>query len=127
MAKEVVVTERAPQAIGPYSQGIRAGGFIFFSGQIPLDPATGKIKGNDIAEQTEQVMENIAALLEATGLGFQDVVKTTIFLTDLGGFAAVNEVYGRRFSDNPPARSTVEVKSLPRNALVEIEVIGLCR
>lgn len=127
MAKEVVVTERAPQAIGPYSQGIRAGGFIFFSGQIPLDPATGKIKGSDITEQTEQVMENIAALLEATGLGFQDVVKTTIFLMDLGGFAAVNEVYGRRFSDNPPARSTVEVKSLPRNALVEIEVIGLCR
>lgn len=127
MAKEVVVTERAPQAIGPYSQGIRAGGFIFFSGQIPLDPATGKIKGSDITEQTEQVMENIAALLEATGLGFQDVVKTTIFLTDLGGFAAVNEVYGRRFSDNPPARSTVEVKSLPRNALVEIEVIALCR
>ncbi|HKZ17088.1 MAG TPA: RidA family protein [Geobacteraceae bacterium] len=127
MAKEILVTDSAPQAIGPYSQGVKAGGFVFFSGQIPLDPVTGQLKGADIAEQTEQVMENIAGLLDAVGLDFGDVVKSTIYLTDLAGFATVNEIYGRRFPDNPPARSTVEVKSLPRGASVEIEVIALCR
>jgi 2-iminobutanoate/2-iminopropanoate deaminase len=127
MAKEIIVSDRAPQAIGPYSQGIKAGGFVFFSGQIPLDPVSGQLKGNDIAEQTEQVMENIAGLLAAAGLDFGDVVKSTIYLTDLAGFSTVNEIYGRRFPDNPPARSTVEVKSLPRGASVEIEVIALCQ
>jgi 2-iminobutanoate/2-iminopropanoate deaminase len=127
MAKEILVTDQAPQAIGPYSQGVKAGGFVFFSGQIPLDPVTGNLKGNDIAEQTEQVMENIAGLLIAAGLDFGDVVKSTIYLTDLAGFSTVNEIYGRRFPDIPPARSTVEVKSLPRGAAVEIEVIALCR
>jgi 2-iminobutanoate/2-iminopropanoate deaminase len=124
MAREIVTTDRAPRAIGPYSQGVGAGGFIFFSGQIPLDPATGLIKGADAAEQVEQVMENISAVLAAAGLGFGDVVKTTIFLTDLADFAVVNEIYGRHFPADPPARSTVEVKGLPRGALLEIEVVA---
>jgi len=119
-----VRTDKAPQAIGPYSQGVRAGGFVFFSGQIPLDPLTGQITGTDSIEQTEQVMINIEAVLSAAGLGFEDVVKTTIFLVDLADFAAVNEVYGRRFQKEPPARSTVEVKGLPRGSRVEIEVIA---
>jgi len=125
MPKEIIATERAPKAIGPYSQGVKAGGMVFFSGQIPLDPVTGEQVGEDIAEQTERVMENIAALLQAAGLGFGDVVKSTIYLADLGNFASVNEVYGRRFPADPPARSTVEVKGLPRGAGVEIEVIAL--
>lgn len=124
MQKEIIVTDKAPKAIGPYSQGVRAGAFVFFSGQIPLDPTTGELRGTSCAEQAEEVMENIAALLAAAGLGFADVVKCTIFLTNLADFAAVNEVYGRRFPQNPPARSTVEVKSLPRGAMVEIEVIA---
>ncbi|KAF0220641.1 MAG: TdcF [Geobacteraceae bacterium] len=127
MTKEVISTNRAPQAIGPYSQGVRAGGFVFFSGQIPLDPMTGDLCGRDIAAQTEQVMENIGAVLAAAGLTFSDVVKSTIFLVNLTDFATVNEVYGRRFPDNPPARSTVEVKGLPKGALVEIEVLALAR
>lgn len=127
MTKEVISTDRAPQAIGPYSQGIKAGGFVFFSGQIPLDPVTGVLRGGDIAEQTDQVMENIGAALAAAGLAFSDVVKSTIFLVNLTDFATVNEVYGRRFPDNPPARSTVEVKGLPKGSLVEIEVIALTR
>ena len=124
MTKEVICTDKAPKAIGPYSQGVKAGNLLFFSGQIPLDPATGEMAGNGIAEQTERVMENIAALLEAAGLGFADVVKSTIYLTDLANFAVVNEIYGRRFPADPPARSTVEVKGLPRGAGVEIEVIA---
>ncbi len=124
MAKEIVRTDKAPQAIGPYSQGVRAGGFVFFSGQIPLDPLTGQITGTDSVEQAEQVMKNIEAVLSAAGLGFEDVVKTTIFLVDLADFAAVNEVYGRRFPEEPPARSTVEVKGLPRGSRVEIEVVA---
>jgi len=124
MAKEILRTDRAPQAIGPYSQGVRAGGFVFFSGQIPLDPLTGQITGSDSAEQTERVMENISEVLSAANLGFEDVVKTTIFLVDLADFAAVNEVYGRRFPQDPPARSTVEVKGLPRGSRVEIEVVA---
>ena len=127
MAKEIIVTDKAPKAIGPYSQGVKAGNLLFFSGQIPLDPATGEMAGNGIAEQTERVMENIAALLEAAGLGFADVVKSAIYLTDLANFAVVNEIYGRRFPADPPARSTVEVKGLPRGAGVEIEVIALCK
>lgn len=127
MKKEIISTDRAPKAIGPYSQGVKAGGLVFFSGQIPLDPATGEMVGGTIADQTSRVMDNIAAMLEAAGLGFGDVVKSTIYLTDIAGFAAVNEVYGRFFPVSPPARSTVEVKGLPRGAGVEIEVIALAR
>ncbi len=126
MRKEIIATDRAPRAIGPYSQGVRAGAFVFFSGQISLDPSTGELRGTSCAEQAEVVMENIAALLAAAGLDFADVVKSTIYLTNLADFAAVNEVYGRRFPLNPPARSTVEVKGLPRGAMVEIEVVALC-
>ena len=125
MNKEIIATDRAPKAIGPYSQGVRAGGFVFCSGQIPLDPVTGELRGADIAEQTELVMENIAAVLAAAGLTFKDVAKTTIYLIDLADFGVVNEVYGRRFPVDPPARSTVEVKGLPRGARVEIEVTAL--
>jgi 2-iminobutanoate/2-iminopropanoate deaminase len=126
MKKEVIVSDMAPRAIGPYSQGVRSGGFVFFSGQIPLDPVSGEMRGTDISEQAEQVMENIHGLLSAAGLEFEDVVKTTIFLADLGDFAVVNDIYGRRFPGDPPARSTVEVKGLPRGALVEIEVVARC-
>lgn len=122
--KAIISTDKAPAAIGPYSQGVRAGGFVFFSGQIPLDPVTGEMVGSSSAEQAEQVMANIASVLEAAGLGFDDVVKTTIFLADLADFAAVNEVYGRRFPSAPPARSTVQVSALPRGAKVEIEVVA---
>jgi len=125
MAKEVICTDKAPQAIGPYSQGVKAGGMIFFSGQIPLDPVTGEMVGEGIAAQTERVMENIAALLAAAEVGFGDVVKSTIYLTDLTNFVIVNDIYGRRFPADPPARSTVEVKGLPRGAEVEIEIIAL--
>src|SRR6185369_14746929 len=114
MAKEIIATDKAPQAIGPYSQGVKAAGLVFFSGQIPLDPVSGELVVGDIVVQTEQVMENIATLLASCGLGFSAVVKSTIFLTDLANFARVNEVYGRRFTEAPPARSTVEVKGLPR-------------
>ncbi|MCM2356536.1 MAG: RidA family protein [Geobacteraceae bacterium] len=125
MSKEIITTDKAPKAIGPYSQGVKAGGFLFCSGQIPLDPVTGELRGADIREQTERVMENIAAVLAAAGLTCGDVVKSTIYLTDLADFAVVNEVYGERFPGEPPARSTVEVKGLPRGARVEIEVIAL--
>jgi 2-iminobutanoate/2-iminopropanoate deaminase len=127
MKKEIIATDKAPQAIGPYSQGVKAGGMLFFSGQISLDPVTGEMVGKEIAAQTERVMENIAALLAAAGLGFGDVVKSTIYLTDLANFAIVNDIYGRRFPADPPARSTVEVKGLPRGGGVEIEVIALAR
>jgi len=127
MKKEIIATDNAPKAIGPYSQGVKAGGLAFFSGQIPLNPATGEIDGKNIAEQTERVMKNIAALLEAAGLDFHDVVKSTIYLTDLADFGVVNEIYGRRFPEAQPARSTVEVKALPRGAGIEIEVVALCR
>ena len=126
MKKEIIATDRAPQAIGPYSQGVKAGGMVYFSGQIPLDPASGELRGTTSAEQAEVVMENIGAMLAAAGLDFAAVVKTTIYLTNLADFAAVNEVYGRRFAVNPPARSTVEVKGLPRGVMVEIEVIAFC-
>jgi len=125
MKKEIIATDKAPKAIGPYSQGVKAGGLVFFSGQIPLDPATGEIAGKDIKEQTERVMENIAALLAAAGLDFRDVVKSTIYLTDLADFGVVNEIYGRSFPEAQPARSTIEVKGLPRGAGVEIELVAL--
>ncbi len=127
MSKVIIRTEKAPTAIGPYSQGVKANGFIFFSGQIPLEPSTGEVVLGDISIQTELVMKNIEALLTVTGIGFQDVVKTTIFLTNLADFGVVNEIYGRRFLENPPARSTVEVKALPKGVAVEIEVIAVER
>ena len=123
--REIVKTEGAPAAIGPYSQAVRAGGFIFASGQIPLDPKTGEFVAGGVAEQTEQVMRNLTAVLEAAGSGLNRIVKTTVFLADMNDFAAMNEVYGRYFTENPPARATVEAARLPRDARVEIEAIAL--
>lgn len=125
MSREVITTDKAPAAIGPYSQGIRVNGFIFFSGQIPLNPVSGEVVQGDIAVQAEMVMNNIEALLTACGISFKNVVKTTIFLTNLADFALVNEIYGRRFTAEPPARSTVEVKALPKGVDIEIEVIAV--
>lgn len=121
---DVIATEGAPAAIGPYSQAVRAGDLLFCSGQIPLDPATGQVVPGDAARQTEQVMKNIRAVLAAAGVGFDSVVKSTIFLADMADFGAVNEVYGRCFPGHKPARSTVAVRGLPRDVLVEIEVIA---
>jgi 2-iminobutanoate/2-iminopropanoate deaminase len=118
-------TDAAPKAIGPYSQAIVAGNLIFTSGQIPLDPATQTLVTGDIRAQTERVMENLGAVLKAAGVDFPQVVKSTIFLADLADFAVVNEVYGKRFPKNPPARSTVQVAALPKGAKVEIELIAL--
>lgn len=123
--KLIVTTEGAPAAIGPYSQAVRAGGLLFCSGQIPLDPATGQMVGGGIVEQAEQVMRNLSAVLTSAGIGFDAVVKSTIYLTSLEDFGAVNEVYGRYFQVEPPARATVEVRGLPRGAAVEIELIAL--
>ena len=122
--KKPISTNEAPAAIGPYSQGMRSGRFLFCSGQIPLDPESGQIVSDDITTQTRRVMDNIAALLRTEGLTFDHVVKTTIFLTNLGDFQTVNEVYGSYFKQHPPARSTVQVSALPRGADVEIEVIA---
>ena len=122
--KQVVMTTEAPEPIGPYSQAIQAGPFLFCSGQIALDAKTGQIAGTDVKSQTEQVMKNIEAVLSAGGLKFEHVVKTTIFLTSMGDFPIVNEVYGRYFKTQPPARSTVEVRGLPKNVQVEIEVVA---
>ena len=124
MNKTVVLTPAAPAAIGPYSQAIVSGDLVFTSGQIPLDPATGQLVPGDIKAMTERVMDNLAAVLGAAGCGFGDVVKTTIFLADMGDFAAVNEVYGKRFSTQPPARSTVQAAALPRGARVEVDCIA---
>lgn len=126
MALQVVTSQQAPAAIGPYSQGMRAGDFVFCSGQIPLDPVSGEVVAGGIEAQTEQVMANIAAMLAAAGAGFDRVVKTTIFLVDMADFAVVNAVYGRYFTVNPPARSTVQVAALPRGVAVEIEVVVYC-
>lgn len=123
--KDRIQTNNAPQAIGPYSQAIKANGLIFASGQIPLDPATMQIVEGGIREQTERVMRNLAAVLEAAGSQLNRVVKTTVFLADMNEFAAMNEVYGSFFDELPPARSTVEVKRLPRDVRVEIDVIAL--
>lgn len=125
MKKKVIQTERAPKAIGPYSQAIQAGNFLFLSGQIPLDPETGELVKGDIGQQTKQVLENIKGILESQELGMEDVVKVTIFLRDIGNFNRVNEVYATYFPPPAPARSTVEVAKLPRNAEIEIEVIAL--
>lgn len=121
--KKVISTQKAPAAIGPYSQGIIAGPFLYASGQIPIDPATGDIKGGDILEQAEQVMKNVGAILEEAGYGYEDVVKTTCFLADMADFAAFNGVYEKYFTGKP-ARSCVAVKQLPKNVLCEVEVIA---
>jgi len=122
--KQIIKTESAPKAIGPYSQAIRAGDLLFASGQIPINPETGEFVKGGIAEETEQVLKNIAALLESAGTDLDHVVKTTVFLADMDDFAAMNEVYGRFFPENPPARGTVQAARLPRDARVEIEVIA---
>jgi 2-iminobutanoate/2-iminopropanoate deaminase len=123
--KKIISTSEAPAAIGPYSQGVRSGMFLFCSGQIPLDPKSGQIISGDIAAQTRRVLDNIAAVLRAEGLTFDNVVKTTVFLNDLSDFQTVNEVYGSYFKQDPPARSTVQVAALPKGAKVEIEVIAM--
>ena len=121
----MIATDAAPKAIGPYSQAIRSAGLLFLAGQIPLDPATMQIVEGDIARQTERVLENVKAILTAAGSSLDRVVKTTVFLKDMNEFATMNEVYGRYFPQNPPARSTVEAARLPRDAKIEIEVVAL--
>lgn len=123
--KDRVQTDDAPRAIGPYSQAVKANGFVFASGQIPLDPQTMQIIEGGVREQTERVMKNLQAVLEAAGSSFDRVVKTTVFLADLNDFTEMNEVYGRFFGDAPPARSTVEVARLPRDVRVEIDAMAL--
>jgi 2-iminobutanoate/2-iminopropanoate deaminase len=123
--KKTISTDRAPKAIGPYTQAIIANGFAFLSGQIPLDPSTNTLIEGDISAQTERVFQNLAAVLEACGSSLAKVVKTTVFLKDMGEFAKMNEVYGRYFPENPPARSTVEAARLPRDVRVEIDCIAL--
>ena len=123
--KQIIKTEQAPQAIGPYSQAIKAGGLVYVSGQIPIDPNTGQFVSGGIEEQTEQVMKNLSAVLQAAGSGLDRVVKTTVFLGDMEDFAAMNQVYGKFFASEPPARATVQAAGLPRNAKVEIEAVAL--
>lgn len=123
--KQIIKTNNAPEAIGPYSQAVRAGGFVFASGQIPIDPKTGEFVAGGVAEQTEQVLRNLTAVLEAAGTRLDQVVKTTVFLADMNDFAAMNEAYGRYFSENAPARATVAAAGLPRNARVEIEAVAV--
>jgi len=123
--RQVIATTDGPKAIGPYSQAIRANGLVFLSGQICLDPATQQLITGDVAAQTERVLQNIGAILEAAGSSLTQVVKTTVFLKSMNDFAAMNEVYGRHFTADPPARSTVEVARLPKDVLVEIDVIAL--
>jgi 2-iminobutanoate/2-iminopropanoate deaminase len=123
--RDVISTDHGPKAIGPYSQAIRANGFVFLSGQIPLDPVTQQLIEGDVSAQTLRVMKNIDGILTASGSALKKVVKTTVFLKSMGDFAAMNEVYGQFFTQNPPARSTVEVSRLPKDVLVEIEVIAL--
>lgn len=122
--KEIISTDAAPKAIGPYSQAVRWNGLVFLSGQIPLDPVTMQMAEGGVAAQTERVLENLKAVLEASGSSLAQVVKTTVFLKDMGEFAAMNEVYGRYFTENPPARSTVEAARLPRDVRVEIDCIA---
>ncbi len=122
--KKIVATELAPKAIGPYSQAVVAGGMVYASGQIPINPATGQIVEGGTAVQTERILENLKAVLEASGSSLAQVVKTTVFLKDMNDFAAMNEVYGRYFADQAPARSTIEVARLPRDVRVEIDVIA---
>ncbi|MBA2377940.1 MAG: RidA family protein [Blastocatellia bacterium] len=123
--KETVSTQKAPGAIGPYSQAIKANGMVFCSGQIPIDVATGEFVSDDVAEQTEQVLTNLSAVLEAAGANLGDVVKTTVFLADMADFAVMNEVYAKYFSENKPARATVQAARLPKDARVEIDCIAV--
>ena len=123
--KDIIATDRAPRAIGPYSQAVRAGNLVFASGQIPIDPATGEFVAGGIGEQTEQVLRNLRAVFEAADVGLDQVIKTTVFLADMEDFTAMNEVYGRFFDDQPPARATVQATRLPRDARVEIEAIAV--
>jgi 2-iminobutanoate/2-iminopropanoate deaminase len=123
--RDVVSTAHAPKAIGPYSQAIKANGFVFISGQIPIDPATGNLVEGDITKQTEQVLKNLAAILQAAGSNIEKVVKTTVFLKSMNEFAQMNDVYSKTFTNAPPARSTVEVARLPKDVSVEIDVIAL--
>jgi 2-iminobutanoate/2-iminopropanoate deaminase len=122
--KEIVLTDRAPKPIGPYSQAVKSNGFVFLSGQVALDPKSGEFVGPDIRQQTQRVMENLKTVLEASGVSLNHVVKTTVFLKDINDFAAMNEVYAKYFTAAPPARSTVQAARLPKDALVEIDVIA---
>lgn len=122
--KDIVLTDRGPKPIGPYSQAIKSNGFVFVSGQVALDPGTGEFVGTEVREQTARVMENLKAILEAAGASFTHVVKTTVYLKDMNDFAAMNEVYARYFTAAPPARSTVQAARLPKDALVEIDVVA---
>jgi 2-iminobutanoate/2-iminopropanoate deaminase len=122
--RDVILTDRGPKPIGPYSQAVRANGFLYVSGQVGLDPKSGEMAGPDIQQQTQRTLENVKGILEAAGLNLHHVVKTTVFLKDMNDFAAMNEVYAKYFTSAPPARSTVQVARLPKDALVEIEVIA---
>lgn len=122
--REVILTDRGPKPIGPYSQAIRTNGFLYVSGQVALDPKTGELVGTDVRQQTERAFENIKGILEAAGSNLHHIVKTTVFLKDMNDFTAMNEVYAKYFTAAPPARSTVQVARLPKDALVEIEVIA---
>lgn len=123
--KQSIHTKEAPAAIGPYSQAIKANGLVFCSGQTPMDPASGRVVDGGVAAQTERVLNNLSAVLQAAGTGLDKVVKTSVFLKDMNDFAAMNEVYGRYFKGEPPARSTIQAARLPKDALVEIDVIAL--
>jgi len=123
--KQIIATDRAPRAIGPYSQAVRAGNLVFASGQIPIDPATGEFVAGGVAEQTEQVLRNLTSVFASAGVELNQIVKTTVFLADMEDFAAMNEVYGRFFGEQPPARATVQAARLPRDAKVEIEAIAV--
>lgn len=122
---QVIHTDGAPKAIGPYAQAISANGWVFVSGQIPIDPATGELIEGDVAAQSERVLRSLAAVLEAAGASMSSVVKTTVYLSDMGSFGAMNEVYGRHFGDHRPARATVEAAALPKNVAVEIDAVAL--
>ena len=126
MTKQIIHTENAPAAVGPYSQAVKAGNLVYTAGQIGIDPATGKMQ-EGLEAQARQVMANLQAVLEAAGAGFDDVVKTTIFITDMADFGVINGIYGAHFGDEPPARSTVAVAQLPLGALVEIEAVALTK
>ncbi|MCD5405640.1 MAG: RidA family protein [Desulfotomaculum sp.] len=123
MLKEIISTDKAPAAIGPYSQAVKAGNFMFISGQIPIDPSTGNVIDGDIKAQTKQCLKNLEAICQSAGLTLDNVVKTTIFITDMSKFPEVNEVYGSFFKENPPARACVEVSALPKGVQVEIEAV----
>ena len=125
MSKQIIHTEQAPAAIGPYSQAVRAGNTVYFSGQIPLDPATGNLVEGGVAAQTRQALHNLQAILEAAGASMRQVVKTVVFLKNMDDFAAMNQVYAGFFPEQPPARSTIEVARLPKNGLVEIEAVAV--